>query len=97
MSVFSPQYGANQTIATGVLSVSVAINPHCQAVRLVNSGVELCYVRLGEGTLAATAADTPIPPDTDLVLRKGYGESTLAVISPGGAGELQVQTGEVPE
>jgi hypothetical protein len=92
MSAFNPQYGANQAVAPAAASVSIAIDPTCQAVRLVNSGANICHVRIGTGAQTATAADVPVRAGSEVVLRKGFGEDTLAHISALGT-TLHVQTG----
>lgn len=92
MKPFCPQYGSNQIVAPGAGSASVTINPTCQTVRLLNTGANICYVRIGEGAQTASTADVPVRAASEVILRKGYGDNTLAHISAAGT-TLHVQTG----
>lgn len=91
---FSQRRGSNQAAVTGAASASVTVNPLDKALRLVNSGAALVYVRVGNGAQTATTADVPILPNTALIIRKAVGDNTVAHISPGGASALQIATGE---
>ena len=90
---FQPQRGANQVVSPGATSASVAINANTQAVRLVNSGSNICYARIGTGPQTATTADMPIVSGESIVVRKGDGENTIAYISAAGT-TLNIQPGE---
>lgn len=90
---FNPQRGANQVTTPGAASAEVSINPVSKSVRLVNSGANICHVRIGTGTQTATIADTPILSLGELILSKADGEDTIAFISAVGT-TLHIQTGE---
>ena len=92
---FYAERGANQIVTPAAGSASITINPIAKAVRLHNTGANICYVRIGTSVSGtpATTADTPVPSGAVLVLRKGDGEDTLSHISSAGT-TLNVQTGE---
>lgn len=90
---FNPNRGANQVSTPGAASVSVTINAISKSVRLVNSGSNICHVRIGTGTQTATTADLPIRAGSEVILSKGEGEDTLAHISAVGT-TLHIQPGE---
>jgi hypothetical protein len=92
---FYPKRGANQIVTPAAASAAITIDATAKAVRLHNTGANICHVRIGDtvsGT-PATTADTPVPAATVLILRKGDGENTLSHISAAGT-TLHVQTGE---
>ena len=94
-SPFMPERGANQVVTPGAASATVAVKPDAKSVRFVNSGANICYVRMGTSTSAATAttADTPVLPNSALILQKQMGDDTVAHISASGT-TLNIQTGE---
>lgn len=94
-SPFMPDRGANIVVTPAAASASSSIKPDAKSVRFVNSGAELCYVRVGTSLSAAvaTVADTPVLPNSALILQKQMGDDTVAYISATGT-TLNVQTGE---
>lgn len=93
MRAFNASRGANQVVTPAAVSASVAIDAVAKSVRLVNSGANICYVRIGAGAQTATTADIPVRAGSDLVVSKGDGEDTVAYISAAGT-TLNIQTGE---
>ena len=90
---FNPVRGANQVATPGAASASVSINPVSKSVRLVNSGANICHVRIGTGAQTATTADLAIRANSEVIVSKGDGEDTLAHISAAGT-TLHIQPGE---
>lgn len=90
---FNPNRGANQVTTPGAASASVTIDAKAKSVRLVNSGANICHVRIGEGSQTATTADTPVLAGESFIVSKAEDEDTLAHISAAGT-TLHVQTGE---
>lgn len=90
---FQPKRGANSVASPGAASASVTIDASNKSVRLVNSGANICHVRIGAGAQTATTADTPLRPGSEVILGKGDGDNTLAHISAAGT-TLHIQTGE---
>lgn len=92
-SLFNPNRGANQVLTPGVASASVVLDPVSKSVRLVNTGTNICHVRIGSGSQTATTADLPIRAGSEIIVTRGSEENTLAHISAAGT-TLHVQTGE---
>lgn len=90
---FSQRVGSNQVVTAGAASGSISLNPQDKAVRLVNSGTNVCYVRIGQGSQTATVADIPVRGSSEVIIRKADGADTLAYISATGT-TLNVATGE---
>jgi hypothetical protein len=90
---FTPQRGTNQVVSPAAASASVTIDARAKSVRLVNSGANICYVRIGTDTQTATTADLPVRTAESIVVSKGDGENTIAYISAAGT-TLNIQTGE---
>jgi hypothetical protein len=78
--------GQNQSVSPAAASASVTINTQARAIRLHNSGANICYVRIGTSTSGtpATSADTPVIAGEVLVVNKDEGEDTLSHISAAG-------------
>lgn len=93
MIPFCATRGSNQVTTPAAAAASVSIAAVSKSVRLVNSGANICHVRIGTGTQTATTADTPIRAGSEIILRKGDGEDTLSHISAAGT-TLHIQTGE---
>ena len=92
-SPFMPQRGANKVVSPGATSASTSVTIGCKSVRLVNSGANICHVRIGTGAQTATTADTPVLPNSALILQKQQDDDTIAHISASGT-TLHIQTGE---
>jgi hypothetical protein len=90
---FYPSRGANQVVTPAAASAEVTIDPKAKSVRLVNSGSNICHVRIGIGTQTATTADTPLRSGSEIILSKGEGEGNVAHISAAGT-TLHIQPGE---
>jgi hypothetical protein len=88
---FSQRLGSNQVVSPASSSGVIAINQQDKAVRLVNSGANICYVRIGAG--AATTADIPVRANSEIIIRKSTEETVLSHISAAGT-TLNVATGE---
>ena len=90
---FQPTRGANQVTTPAAASASVNVDPFSKTLRLVNVGLNICHVRVGEGPQTATTADLPLPSGTSIFVQKGQGEDTVAFISAVGT-TLHIQPGE---
>lgn len=89
---FRPNYGSNQVVTPAVGSASITIPGADTAVRLVNSGGNICYVRIGNVADTATTADLAVRSGSEVIVRKAKGDTHLAHISAAGT-TLNVQTG----
>lgn len=90
---FQPKRGANQVTTPGAASGSVTVDAVCKSVRLVNSGANICHVRIGAGAQTATTADLPVAAGSSVIVSKADGEDTVAHISAAGT-TLHIQPGE---
>lgn len=89
---FTPNYGSNIVATPAATSASITISGSDNAVRLVNTGANVCYVRIGETAATATTADLAVRADSEVIIRKAYGFTKLAHISAAGT-TLNIQTG----
>ena len=89
---FTPSFGSNIVAAAGVASATVSIAPGDNCIRLVNTGANVCYVRVGTNTIAATTADLPVRAGSEVIIRKALGYDKLAHISALTT-TLNIQTG----
>ena len=89
---FAPNYGSNIVATPASSSASVSIAPGDNCVRLVNTGANVCYVRIGETAATATTADVPVRGGSEVIIRKPLGYTKLAHISASGT-TLNIQTG----
>lgn len=90
---FNPSRGANQVVSPAAASAQITYGKGNKSIRFVNSGANICYVRIGTGTQTATTADTPVLPNSALILSKAQDEDTIAHISAAGT-TLNIQSGE---
>jgi hypothetical protein len=90
---FQAKRGANQVVSATGTSASVTVDANWGSVRVVNSGSNIAYFRIGTGTQTATTADTPILSGDSIVMDKFKGENTVAYISASGT-TLNIQEGE---
>ena len=89
---FAQRRSSNQVVTPGAASASVTVNKEDKAVRLVNSGTNICYVRIGNVAESATTADLAVRGGSEVIVRKSRGDTHLAHISAAGT-TLNVQTG----
>ena len=89
---FMPDYGTNQVVSPAAASARVDIDPKAFCVRLVNTGNNVCYVKIGTGSIAATTADLAVRGLSEVIIKKALGNDQLAYISSGGT-TLNIQTG----
>lgn len=93
---FMPHYGTNQVLTAGAASLSAAIDPNDEQVRITNTGANKAYVRTynsANGTQSATVADFQVASGQTSTLTKGVNHNAIAYISAAGTG-LEVITGE---
>lgn len=95
---FQGYRGQNQVVTPAAASAVATLTlsgSNSKSIRFVNSGANICYVRVGSAVSAASAttADTPIRAGSDLIVQKEEGENTIAHISAAGT-TLNIQPGE---
>lgn len=92
-SPFIPHRGANLVVSPAAASATAAIPAGTKSVRFVNAGSNVCYVRIGSGSITASTADTPVLAGTSLILGKAQDDDVVAYISASGT-TLNIQPGE---
>ena len=91
---FNPKYGSGQNVTAAAASASITIPPGTKQIRIVNTGAtNAAQVRIGSGTVTATAADFHIPPGAIEVLTRFEDDNVLAYISASGT-TLNISLGE---
>lgn len=94
---FAPAYTSGQSEAVTATAGDITGLPaQSKSLCLTNIGTQTVYVRVTEGdeTAVATAADYPVPANTQVIIGKGY-QTRLSHVAPGGAGStLHVIAGE---
>jgi len=93
-SPFKPAFGTNQSVSPAASSARVALkNLDNRSLFLNNSGSNICYVRLGDSSVVATAADCPVIPGSYLFIERGLDTTSIAYISASGT-TLDIMQGE---
>lgn len=90
---FCPARGQNQVVTPAAASANVTIGKGNKSLRFVNSGANICYVRIGTDAQTATTADTPVRAGESLILSKAQDEDNVGYISAAGT-TLNIQPGE---
>lgn len=90
---FSPKKGNNQSAGPSSSSNSKALSGQETAVRIVNYGANICFVRIGKGAQTASTADTPVLAGTTIILAKASDDDTIAYVSASGT-SIYIQLGE---
>jgi len=93
LAPINPAYTQGQIVAAAAVAASVSVNKAAKQIAVTNLGGNIAYVRTGTGTIAATTADMPILPGTQVTLTKGDNQETFSYISAAGT-SLHVIPGE---
>lgn len=93
LAPINPAYTQGQIVAAAAVAASVSVNKAAKQIAVTNLGSNIAYVRTGTGTIAATTADMPILPGTQVTLTKGDNQETFSYISAAGT-TLHVIPGE---
>lgn len=88
-----PGYGTGQVLTPAAGAATATLTPSSKQLILTNLGANVCYVRVGTGTLTATTADYPVPAGAQVVITKAMGDDKLSHISATGT-TLHVMNGE---
>lgn len=89
----NPNYNTGQVVTPAAASAQITLPKGNKQVILTNLGANVCYVRIGTGTLTASTADFPVRAGDQVIVTKAMDDSTLAHISASGT-TLQVITGD---
>ena len=92
---FNPAYGTTQQLTATSSSAQVTIDSRgrTKQVRILNTGSNIAYIRIGTGTVTATVADFPVAPNQASTITKFQDSDVLAYISAAGT-TLEVTIGE---
>lgn len=94
---FKPHYGTNQVVTPAAGAATISLNATDKSVRVVNTGANKGYFRIGTVAAitaqAATVADCPVAAGQSVVVEKAEGEDNLSHISAAGT-TFEVMTGE---
>ena len=90
---FQGNRGENQEVTPAGTSSTVTLTGDNKSVRLVNSGANICHVRVGVAPQTATTTDLPVLSGESIVLQKEGRDNAVAHISASGT-TLHVQPGE---
>jgi len=91
---FQPNYGSGVTVAPTTVSASSTLGNGSRSVVLTNlSNLVTAYVRIGQGTQTATAADYPVLPGTQVTLSKADTDTTVAYVTASSTGSLHIIAG----
>ena len=93
LAPFNPAYTQGQTVDAAAVAASVAVLASAKQLTITNLGDNVAYVRAGIDTIAATTADMPILPGTQVSLTKGENQETVSYISAAGT-SLHIIPGE---
>lgn len=88
-----PAYTKGQTVTPASVAASVDIDAAAKQVCLTNLGLNVCYVRVSPDGTAATTADMPVLPGSQITISKGAEDAKLSHISAAGT-TLHIITGE---
>ena len=94
LATFNPSYGSGQTVALGAASARVSVGPGQKTLCITSLNAVQCYVRVGDSTVVASAADYPIPANGQVTITKFQDHDYVAFIAPDGGGSLHIMTGE---
>jgi uncharacterized cupin superfamily protein len=92
---FNPVYGSGITVTPTSTSASSTLGLGSKNLALTNlSSTIVTYIRVGDGSQTATAADYPVLPNTQVRITKDDRHTTIAYVSPAGSGSLHIIAGE---
>lgn len=98
LAPINPAYQKSVSLAVGTSSASVTIPAGSKSLQLVNSGTNIVFVRVGQGSIAASLtspnADFPIGPNAAVVITKFQDDNVVAAISAAAGNTLWVTNGE---
>lgn len=82
-------------MAASTVSANVKLAGNGDAVLVTNPTASLAYIRFGsDPTIQATIADTPLLPNSKILLRCGHLVSYCATILDSGSGQVMFTRGD---
>lgn len=93
-TAFNPAYTQGASISVTTTSAAAVRGRGAKSMFLLNTGLTLCYVRIGPDGVAATTSDLPVPPNIPMVIGKDQDHTTVAAITASSTSTLLVIPGE---
>lgn len=84
------QVGATVSVSASTTSARTALSGHTGYWWVVNIGSVAAFVHFGDGSVTATAADTPIPPNAGVLIQANPASSNAAAITATGTATVYV-------
>jgi hypothetical protein len=94
LNTFNPGFGTGVTVAPGTGSARTALRSGSQSLCLTNLGTVTVYIRTGDVTSVATAADYPILASQQVTITRRQDDTHVAYITASGTGSLHIMAGE---
>lgn len=102
---FTPHYGSTVSATSSAGATSVNVQPGARALLITNVGTRLVFVRVRNASApgTASAADLPIPANTQRVIAKASadsvanGESVVSIFSDGAGSTVYITSGSLVE
>ena len=91
---FNPSYGTGVTVAPTASTANSAIRSGTQSLCFTNLGTVTVYVRTGNSSEVATAADYPILAGQQVTVTRRQDDTHVAYITASGTGSLHIMGGE---
>lgn len=94
IKTFAPAGTATATIAATAASASTALDGLSSAVRVVNAGPNIAFIRFTRGASTALATDMPISSGATETFTKGSADTVSAICSATQTATLYFTNGE---
>ncbi|MES2148597.1 MAG: hypothetical protein V4508_02280 [Pseudomonadota bacterium] len=93
LKTFAPKGDATVPIAATTASASAALDKYSSAVRVVNGGTAMAFIRFSTGAATAVVTDMPIASGATETFTKGSAD-TVSAITASGTAALYFTNGE---
>jgi hypothetical protein len=94
LETFNPAYTQGTTISVSTTSAAAVRGLGAKSLCLSNLGTVTVYVRVSQGTIAATTADYPVLAGTQVTITKDEAHDTVSAITASSTSSLHVIPGE---
>jgi len=93
LAPFNPSFNEGQTVTATATPATTQIGKGRKQLAITNTGSNIAYVRVGNGSRTASIADFPILAGTQIAISKFEDDDYLCYISAGGT-SLHIIPGE---
>lgn len=96
-NAFCPAYGSGQSVTASTSAQSLTITNGAATVVISNystTAAEVVYIKIGSGSITATAADYPILPGNQVPVTKHPTHDKISIVSASGSPTVHVLCGE---